>query len=88
MPLSTSTKSVLDALCAADRDNRAADKAFSDALDAGDVAAADEVVRTQISFVEVYVLRVLAVLGLTVPIPDGSWWAHLASQATPLSQQP
>ncbi|MEV6602754.1 hypothetical protein [Kutzneria sp. NPDC051319] len=75
------TEAVLDALCAADRDNRAADTAFSEALDAGDLAAADEVVRRQISFIEVYVLRVLAVLGLAVPVPEGSWWAHLASQA-------
>jgi hypothetical protein len=74
------TAPVLEALCAADRDNRAADQAFSDA--AGDVAAMAEVVRNQISFIEVYVLRVLAVLGLAVPVGDaGSWWAHLASQA-------
>jgi hypothetical protein len=71
---------VLEALCAADRDNRAADQPFSDA--AGDVEAMTEVVRNQISFVEVYVLRVLAVLGLAVPVGDaGSWWAHLATQA-------
>ena len=82
----TDTEAVLEALCAADRDNRAADKAFGDALDAGDLAAADEVVRGQVSFIEVYVLRVLAVLGLAVPVPDGSWWAHLASQADPLSR--
>jgi hypothetical protein len=82
----TNTDTVLDALCAADRDNRAADKEFGDALDAGDFAAADVVVCTQILFIEVYVLRVLAVLGLAVPVPDGSWWAHLASQAHPLSQ--
>jgi hypothetical protein len=50
-------EAVLGALCAADRDNRTADKAFSDALDAGDVAATNEVVRNQISFIEVYVLR-------------------------------
>lgn len=54
--------------------DRAADMAFGDALDAGDFAATNEVVRTQISFIEVYVLRVLAVLGLAVPVPDGSWW--------------
>lgn len=47
-----------------------------------------EVIRSQISFIEVYVLRVLPVLGLTVPVPDGSWWAHLASQADPLSIKP
>jgi hypothetical protein len=82
----TDTTAVLDALCAADRDNRAADVAFGDALDAGDLAAADAVVRSQIAFIEVYVLRVLAVLGLAVPVPDGSWWAHLASQAAPLSR--
>jgi hypothetical protein len=74
------TEPVLKALRAADRDNRAADQAFSDA--AGDVEAMTEVVRTQISFIEVYVLRVLDVLGLAVPVGDaGSWWAHLASQA-------
>lgn len=75
------TEPVLEALCAADRDNRAADKAFSDALDAGDFAATHEVVRNQISFIEVYVLRVLAVLGLSMPAAEAhSWWAHLASQ--------
>jgi hypothetical protein len=82
----TNIDTVLDALCAADRDNRAADTAFSDALDGGDFAATNAVVRTQISFIEVYVLRVLAVLGLAVPVADGSWWAHLASQAHPLSR--
>jgi hypothetical protein len=36
----------------------------------------------QTSLIEVYVLRVLAVLGLAVPVQDaGSWWAHFASQA-------
>ncbi|MBA8924540.1 hypothetical protein BC739_001737 [Kutzneria viridogrisea] len=36
----------------------------------------------QISFIEVYVLRVLDVLGLAVPVGNGaSWWAHLATQA-------
>lgn len=80
------TDAVLEVLCAADRDNRAADEAFSHALDAHDFAAADEVIRNQISFIEVYVLRVLAVLGFAVPVPDGSWWAHLASQARPLSR--
>jgi hypothetical protein len=74
------TEAVLEALCAADHDNRAADQAFNDA--AGDVEAMAEVVRTQISFIEVYVMRVLAVLGLAVPLQDaGSWWAHLATQA-------
>ena len=74
------TEPILEALCAADRDNRAADQAFNDA--AGDVEAMAEVVRNQISFIEIYVLRVLAVLGLAVPVADpGSWWAHLASQA-------
>jgi hypothetical protein len=80
----TDTDAVLGALCAADRDNRAADVALSDALD--DLAAADEVVRRQVSFIEVCVLRVLAVLGLAVSVPDGSWWAQLASQADPLSR--
>ncbi|WP_246244344.1 hypothetical protein [Amycolatopsis pithecellobii] len=61
---------VLEALCAADRDNRAADKAFSDALDAGDFAATNEVVRNQISFIEVYVLRVLGVLGRSMPAAE------------------
>jgi hypothetical protein len=42
------TEQVLEALCAADRDNRAADQAFDDA--AGDVEAMAEVVRTQIFF--------------------------------------
>jgi hypothetical protein len=73
------TEPVLETLRAADRDNRAADQAFSDA--AGDVAAMAEVVRNQISFIEVYVMRVLTVLGVAVPVADaGSWWAHLASQ--------
>ena len=73
---------VLTALCEADRDNRAADQAFSDALDAGDFAATHEVVRNQISFIEVYVLRVLAALGVAVSVHDtSSWWAHLADQA-------
>jgi hypothetical protein len=41
-----------------------------------------EAVRNQISFIEVYVLGVLAALGLAVPVGDGaSWWAHLAAQA-------
>jgi hypothetical protein len=76
------TEAVLDALCAADRDNRAADKAFGDALDQRDFAAAEVVVRNQISFIEVYVLRVLAALGLTVPVGDAdSRWTHLATQA-------
>ncbi|MBP2474867.1 hypothetical protein JOF53_003739 [Crossiella equi] len=82
------TDAVLTALCEADRDNRAADQAFSDALDAGDFAATHEVVRNQISFIEVYVLRVLVALGVAVSVQDtGSWWAHLADQAhapTPL----
>jgi hypothetical protein len=40
------------------------------------------IVRNQISFIEFYVLRVMAVPGLAVPVADpGSWWAHLASQA-------
>lgn len=82
----TDTESVLEALCAADRDNRAADQAFSDA--AGDVEAMNEVIHNQTSFIEVYVWRVLAVLGLAVPVPDGSWWAHLANQANPLARQP
>jgi hypothetical protein len=80
----TDTDAVLEALCVADRDNRAADQTFSDAD--GDVEAMNEVIHNQTSFIEVYVWRVLAVLGLTVPVPDGSWWAHLASQANPLSQ--
>lgn len=68
------------ALSAADRDHRAADQAMREA--AGDVAAMTAIVRNQISFVEVYLLRVLAVLGLAVPIRDaGSWWAHLARMA-------
>ncbi|MBV9844295.1 MAG: hypothetical protein JOZ47_04375 [Kutzneria sp.] len=75
------TEPVLEAFCAADRDNRAADQAFSDALDASDFAATNEVVRNQISFIEVYVLRVLTVLGLSMPAAEAdSWWAHLASQ--------
>jgi hypothetical protein len=75
-----SVERVLEALCAADRDNRAADQAFSDA--ANDVEAMAEVIRNQISFIELYVLRVLDVLGLAVPVGDpGSWWAHLAIQA-------
>lgn len=74
------TKAVLAALCAADRDNRAADQAFNDA--AGDVEAMAEVVRNHIAFVEVYVMRVLAALGLGVPVGDpDSWWAHLVTQA-------
>jgi hypothetical protein len=74
------TKRVLDALCAADRDNRAADQAFADA--GGDVAAMTEVVRDQVSFVEVYVLRVLAALGLAAHVQNPeSWWARLADQA-------
>ena len=52
----------------ADRDNRAADKAFSNVLDARDFAAADDVVHSQISFIEVYVLRLIGVVGLTVPV--------------------
>lgn len=52
------TEAVLEALCVADRDNRAADKAFSNALDARDFAAADDVMRSQISFIEVYVFAI------------------------------
>ena len=75
---------VLEALCAADRDNQAADQAMIDA--AGDIATMTEVVRNQISFIEVYVMRVLAALGLAVLVEDaGSWWAHLASQVDPRS---
>jgi hypothetical protein len=45
-----------------------------------------EIVRNQVSFIEVYVLRVLAVLGLAVPVQDTSpWWAHLASKANTYS---
>lgn len=73
-------EAVTEALSVADRDNRAADQAWRDA--AGDVAAMTEIVRNQVAFIEVYVLRVLAVLGLAVPVQDTSpWWAHLASQA-------
>ncbi|WP_232240762.1 hypothetical protein [Kutzneria sp. 744] len=73
-------ESVLEALCAADHDNRAADRAFDDA--AGDIEAMASIVRNQISFIEVFVLRVLAVLGVAVPVgEDASWWAHLAAQA-------
>lgn len=71
---------VVEALCAADRDNRAADQAMSDA--AGDVARMSEIVRNHIAFIEVYVLRLLATLGLALPARDaGSWWAHLANKA-------
>jgi hypothetical protein len=67
-------------LCAADRDNRAAEQAFSNA--ASDVAATTEVVRNQISFSEVYVMRMLAVLSLAMPVGGtDSWRAHLAAQA-------
>lgn len=82
----TDTEDILEALSAADRDNRAADKEFSDAVDTRDFAAADAVVRIQIPFIEVYVLRVLAVLGVAVPVAAGSWWAQLASQAHPQSR--
>lgn len=80
----TTTEAVTEALSAADRDNRAADQAWRDAARAApvDVAAVTEIVRNQVSFIEVYVLRVLATLGLAVPVQDtGSWWAHLASKA-------
>ncbi|CAM4268153.1 hypothetical protein KIPE111705_46355 [Kibdelosporangium persicum] len=83
------TNAVLTALCEADHDNRAADQALSDALDAGDFTATHEVVRNQISFIEVYVLRVLAALGFAVSVQDtGSWWAHLANQAHAPSPHP
>jgi hypothetical protein len=73
------TEPVLEALCAADRDNQAADQAMINA--AGDVATMTEVMRYQVSFIEVYVMRVLAMLGLPVLVEDaGSWWAHLAAQ--------
>ncbi|WP_285491548.1 hypothetical protein [Amycolatopsis taiwanensis] len=39
----------------------------------------------QISFIEVYVARVLTVLGLAL-LSAGSWWADLASQLNPLSR--
>ena len=77
---SADADAVLDALCAADRDNQAADQAMIDAT--GDIARMTEIVRNQISFIEVYVLRVLATLDLAVPVHNpGSWWAHLAAQA-------
>ena len=83
------TDVVLTALCEVDRDNRAADQAFSDTLGAGDFAATHEVVRNQISFIEVYVLRVLVALGVAVLVQDtGSWWAHLADQAHAPSPYP
>ena len=79
---------VLEALCATDRDNRAADQAFSDA--AGDVTAMTEVVRNQISFIEVSVLRVPAVLGLSMPATEAgcgrTWptrWSRAAHSQTP-----
>ncbi|MFD8497300.1 hypothetical protein [Amycolatopsis sp. NPDC059657] len=78
---------VLTALCAADRDNRAADQAWNDA--AGDIAAMSAIVRNQISFIEVYVLRVLAALEVSVPALNlESWWAHLAQQAHSPSPYP
>jgi len=74
---------VTEALSAADRHGRVADQAWTDA--AGDLAAMSEVVHSQISFVEVYLLRVLTVLGLAVPTQEGSFWAHLTSQAQRLA---
>jgi hypothetical protein len=45
------------------------------------LSAADRASGNQATFVEVYVLRVLAVLGLAVSIPVAmSWWAQPASQ--------
>jgi hypothetical protein len=77
-------EAVVEALCAADRDNRAADQAMIDA--AGDIARMSEIVRNHIAFIEVYVLRLLAALGLAIPAQDaGSWWAHLANQANTYS---
>jgi hypothetical protein len=76
----TTIEAVTAALTAADRDHRAADQAMRDA--AGDARATIEIVRTQIPFIEVYVLRLLAVLGLATPVQNtGSWWAHLARTA-------
>jgi hypothetical protein len=73
-------EAVVEALCAADRDNRAADQAMIDA--AGDIARISEIVRNHSAFIEGYVLRLLATLGLAIPAQDaGSWWAHLANQA-------
>lgn len=78
---------VLDALCAVDVENRAVDRAWAAA--AGDVAAMSEIVRHQVSFIEVYVLRVLAALKVAVPVQDpASWWAHLANQAYTPSPYP
>ncbi len=77
-------EAVVEALCAADRDNRAADQAMTDA--AGDIARMSEIVRNHIAFIEVYVLRLLATLGLAIPTQDASsWWAHLANQANTYS---
>jgi hypothetical protein len=77
-------EAIVEALCAADRDNRTADQAMIDA--AGDIASISEIVRNHIAFIEVYALRLLAVLGLAVPDQDaGSWWAHLASKANTYS---
>jgi hypothetical protein len=71
---------VVEALCAADRDNRSADQAMIDAAD--DIARMSEIVHNHIAFIEVYVLRLLATLGLAIPAQDaGSWWAHLANKA-------
>jgi hypothetical protein len=73
-------EAVVEALSAADRDNRAADQAMTDAAD--DTARMHEALRNHIAFIEVYVLRLLATLGLAIPTQDtSSWWAHLASQA-------
>jgi hypothetical protein len=73
-------EAVAEVLSAAERDNRAAHQAWRTAGD--DAAAMTEIVRrNQISFIEVYVLRVLDVLGLAVPVQKGTFWAYLAGQA-------
>jgi hypothetical protein len=73
-------EAVVEALCAADRDNRTAGQAMIDA--AGDIARMSEAVRNHIAFIEVYVLWLLATLGLAIPAQNaGSWCAHLTNQA-------
>lgn len=62
---SVDTEAVAEALCAADPDNRAAGQAMT------------EIMRNQISFIEISVMRVLAVPGQDA----GSRWAYLGSKA-------
>ncbi|CRK57625.1 hypothetical protein [Alloactinosynnema sp. L-07] len=69
---------VPEVLVAADRHNRSTDQAMTDS--ASDVGALDAAIGNQISFIEVYVLRLLAALGVAMPIDDVDVLVGIPSQ--------